>query len=243
MSTIAIVPARAGSKRIPHKNMIGFMGKPLIGWTLEAAKDSRLFDRIVVSTDDPQIAAVAQRFGIDTPFLREEAVDDLSPVSLATIAALKQAQRHWSEQYDVVIQLMANCPLRGAADITRSYEHFLAGSSPFQLSCFKFGWMNPWWAATIGASAIPRFIFPDALKTRSQDLPDLFCPTGAIWIGRVERLLEDKTFYGPGHTFHAIDWKAAVDIDNYEDVEFAEAVFHLLHKRRETDRGTPRGPS
>jgi len=231
MTTIAVVPARGGSKRIPHKNIIDFMGKPLIGWTLEAARDSRIFDRIVVSTDDPEIAAVATRFGIDTPFLREEAVDDVAPVSLAAIAALQQAQRHWNERYDVVIQLMANCPLRGASDIARSYEHFLAAGASFQLSCFKFGWMNPWWAATIGERAIPQFIFPHALKARSQDLPDLYCPSGAIWIARAERLLEEKTFYGPGHTFHAIDWKAAVDIDNYEDVELAEAVFHLVHKR------------
>lgn len=230
MKTIAIVPARGGSKRIPHKNIINFMGKPLIAWTLEAVKESGVFDRIVVSTDDGQIAEIARRFGIDTPFLRQEAIDDLAPVSLATIAALKQAQDYWNEEYEVVVQLMPNCPLRGARDITESYDHFLSSSANYQLSCFKFGWMNPWWAAKLDEGSIPEFIFPNALKKRAQDLPALFCPTGAIWIARTRQLLADKTFYGEGHRFHPIDWKSAVDIDNYEDIEFAEAVFNLLHK-------------
>jgi len=231
MKTIAVIPARGGSKRIPHKNIMNFMGKPLIVWTIEAAKKSCLFDRVVVSTDDGEIAKVAVNVGIEVPFLRQEAKDDLTPVSVATIAAIKQAQDHWNEEYDVVIQLMANCPIRGSREITQSYNHFVENNVNFQLSCFKFGWMNPWWATKLDKDFIPEFIFPDALKKRSQDLPDLFCPTGAIWIARTKQLLEDKTFYGKGHIFHAIDWKAAVDIDNYEDVEFAEAIFGLLHKQ------------
>lgn len=231
MKTIAIIPARGGSKRIPHKNIMNFMGKPLIAWTIEAAKESCLFDRIVVSTDDVEIAKVATTLGIDIPFLRQEANDDSTPVSLATIAAIKQAQDHWNEEYDVVIQLMANCPIRGGREIAQSYEHFVGSKAIYQLSCFKFGWMNPWWATKLDANLIPEFIFPDALKKRSQDLPDLFCPTGAIWIARTKQLLVDKTFYGQGLTFYPIDWKAAVDIDNYEDVEFAEAVYQLPHRQ------------
>jgi CMP-N-acetylneuraminic acid synthetase len=230
MKTIAIIPARGGSKRIPHKNTMDFMGRPLIAWTIEAAQESGVCDRIVVSTDDAEIAHVATSLGIDVPFLREEANDDIAPVSLATIAAVNQAHEYWKEAYDVVIQLMANCPIRGSKEIVRSYEHFIAGKVNYQLSCFKFGWMNPWWATKLDENSRPEFIFPDALKTRSQDLPDLYCPTGAIWIAHAEQLLKDKTFYGQGHTFYPIDWKAAVDIDNYEDVEFAQVVFRLVHE-------------
>ena len=230
MKTIAIIPARGGSKRIPHKNIMDFMGRPLIAWTIEAAKDSAIFDRIVVSTDDVEIAQVSTQYGIEVPFLRNAATDDIAPVSLATIAAINQAQEYWNEQYDVVIQLMANCPIRGNAEISQSYEHFIGSKVNYQLSCFKFGWMNPWWATKLDENLKPEFIFPEALKKRSQDLPDLFCPTGAIWIGRVKQLMQDQTFYGNGHTFYPIDWKAAVDIDNYEDVEFAQIVFSYIHK-------------
>jgi CMP-N-acetylneuraminic acid synthetase len=230
MKNIAIIPARGGSKRIPHKNIMDFMGRPLIAWTIDAAKESGIFDRIVVSTDDAEIAQVTKNLGIDVPFLRKDAKDDIAHVSLATISAINQAQEFWNEEYEVVVQLIANCPIRSSKEIVQSYEHFIISKVNYQLSCFKFGWMNPWWAIKLDDNLMPDFIFPDALIKRSQDLPDLFCPTGAIWIARVNQLLKDKTFYGQGHIFYPIDWKAAVDIDNYEDVDFAEAVYNLVHK-------------
>lgn len=230
MKTIAVIPARGGSKRIPRKNIMDFMGKPLIAWTVEAAKESGVFDRIVVSTDDKETARIVEKLGVEVPFFREEATDDQSPVSVATIAAINQAQAHWHEEYDVVVQLMANCPLRGSKEIVDSYNNFKRGNAHFQLSCFKFGWMNPWWAMRLDDQQRHEFLFPEALKMRSQDLADLFCPTGAIWIARISQLLVDKTFYGKGHTFFPIDWKSAVDIDNYEDVDFAKAVFSIIPK-------------
>jgi CMP-N-acetylneuraminic acid synthetase len=229
MKTIAVIPARGGSKRIFHKNIMNFMGKPMIAWTIEAAKESGVIDRIVVSTDDVEIAQIAEQHGIEVPFLRKEANDDVSPVSLATIAAINQAQEYWHEEFEFVIQLMANCPVRRGKEITESFDHFIRNKAKFQLSCFKFGWMNPWWALKLDANLRHEFIFPDALKKRSQDLQDLFCPTGAIWIARIDQLLIDKTFYGTDHTFYPIDWKSAVDIDTYEDVDFARAVFTLIH--------------
>ncbi|MBV6518759.1 MAG: CMP-N,N'-diacetyllegionaminic acid synthase [Candidatus Brocadia fulgida] len=225
IKTVAVIPARGGSKRIPGKNLMNFMGKPLIVWTIEAALRAGIFQRIVVSTDDEKVAAVATGHGIEVPFLRKEASDDVSPVSAATISALKQAGKFWNEEYDVVIQLMANCPLRGSAEIGEAYHNFVKHDFCFQLSAFRFGWMNPWWAAKINSDHRPEFIFPEALKKRSQDLDALYCPTGAIWIARVDKLLQENTFYGNDYRFFPMDWKAAVDIDTYEDVEFAKALY------------------
>jgi CMP-N-acetylneuraminic acid synthetase len=227
VKTIAIIPARGGSKRIPHKNIMNFMGKPIIAWTIEASLKSEIFDRILVSTDDEKILKVAEDYGINVPFLRNDANDDVTPVSMATFTAVKQAQEYWNEEYDVVVQLMANCPIRGSKEIRDSYNHFMENNAGFQISCFKFEFMNPWWAAKLDTNSKPEFIFPEALKTRSQDLPPLYCPTGAIWIARVKELMKVKTFYGPDHIFYPISWKAATDIDNYEDIEFAKVVFQL----------------
>jgi CMP-N-acetylneuraminic acid synthetase len=221
-NTVAIIPARGGSKRVPGKNIMEFCGKPMIQWTIEAAQESKLFDEIVVSTDDPLIAKVSESCGASVPFLRESKADDFSPVSEATVETLKQLKKG-GKHFENVVQLFAVCPLRNAEDITKAFRFFQEQGKPFVISCFRYAWMNPWWALTLDSSHQATWIFEDA-KKRSQDLPDLFCPTGAIWIANAERLLEDKTFYGKGHIFWEMDWKRAVDIDNYEDIRLAKAL-------------------
>lgn len=221
---LAVIPARGGSRRIPGKNLIPIGGRPMIEWTIRAAIDSRLFDRIVVSTDDRAIANVATAAGADVPFMREAFADDQSPVSLATIDAVQRLQRD-GQSYDVVTQLMANCPLRNAAHIADAIANFDAGTAAFQLSCFKYGWMNPWWAFKRKADGTADVLFPEAMKTRSQDLEQLYCPSGAIWIARSEALLAARTFYGKGAAFWPLPWQAALDIDDDDDLAMAQALF------------------
>ena len=221
---IAVIPARGGSKRLPKKNIIDFFGKPLIAWTIEAALQSKLFDRIVVSTDSGEISDIAQDYGAEVPFLRDSSYDDHSPVSAATVATLKQAQLTLGETYDIVIQLMANCPLRNSKDIVNAYQNFLSIGSDSQISCFKFGWMNPWWAVTLDDTKHPLPLFPEKAGKRSQDLPPLYCPTGAIWIAKYAALMESGTFYTPGHTFFSMPWQSALDIDDQDDLEMCRAV-------------------
>ncbi|GCC50611.1 acylneuraminate cytidylyltransferase family protein [Chryseotalea sanaruensis] len=219
---VAIIPARGGSKRIPGKNIIDFMGKPLIAWTIEAARDSGLFEKIVVSTDSEEIATVARQWGAEVPGLRDSKADDYSPVSEATIRTL-QLMEEQGIYFDEVIQLFAVCPLRNAQDIINAYQYFVKSKSNFLISCFKYTWMNPWWAVTLDQEGHPSWIFEDA-KKRSQDLPELFSPTGAIWVANVEALYNENTFYGNGHVFWEMNWKRAVDIDNYEDLELAKML-------------------
>jgi N-acylneuraminate cytidylyltransferase len=199
----------------------------MIAWTIDAARKSDLFDRVVVSTDSPEIAAVARECGVEVPFLRSKNADDHAPVSSATIAALIQAGSEWKEEYEIVCQLMPNCPLRTATHIRDAYDNFVRAESDFQISCFKFGWMNPWWAVRLSREGVPERLFPEAGLKRSQDLEDLYCPTGAIWLARVPALMTAGTLIGPGHRFFPIDWKAAVDIDDQDDIEMAEAVHKL----------------
>ncbi len=154
---IAVIPARGGSKRIPHKNIIDFMGQPIIVWTIRAALQSGIFKRVIVSTDDKKIAQMAEDNGVEVPFLREKYADDHSPLSLAVMEALEQAENHYNEKYDTVVQLMVNCPIRKSEQIIDAYKNFVASSAKFQISCFKFGWMNPWWAVKLGDGNLPTF--------------------------------------------------------------------------------------
>lgn len=223
-SAIAVIPARGGSRRIPHKNVIDFHGKPMIAWTIEAALASGLFAHVLVSTDDVNIAAIARSCGAEVPFLRDVAADDMTPVVEATLAALRQAEAHWGEHHDTVVQLMPNCPLRGCDEIVTALARFKTDVAPSLVSCFRYGWMNPWWAHRVDASGKADPLFKEALSRRSQDLDILYCPTGAVWIANVAALKEGRTFFGPGHIFHPIHWTSAIDIDDEEDLAMARAV-------------------
>jgi CMP-N-acetylneuraminic acid synthetase len=224
---IAIILARGGSKRLPRKNVLPLGGQPMLAWTVSAAIEANSFDRVLVSTDDEEIAALARGLGAEVPFLRDTAADDHATSSEATWVALLQAEAYWGQTYEVVAQLMANCPFRSANDIREAIQVFEAGSAPAQISAFRFGWMNPWWAARLQIDGQPEWLFPEAKGARSQDQAPLYCPSGALWLARRTAFLDRADFYLQGHTLHPISWLAGMDIDDEDDLAMAEACLAL----------------
>jgi N-acylneuraminate cytidylyltransferase len=227
MKAIAIIPARGGSKRIPGKNIIDFGGRPMIAWTIQAALDSGIFNKVLVSTDSAEIAEISIHHGALVPFLRKNNADDMTPASQATLSSLVQAEKHWDTNFDTVVQLMPNCPLRTAKDIRESMNIFTERASKFQISVFRYGWMNPWWAMTVDKVGIPERLFESASQNRSQDLEALYCPTGAIWIAKRESLIAADTFYGPGYRVNELSWLSAIDIDDEGDLAMAQCALAL----------------
>ena len=143
---LAVIPARGGSKRIPGKNVRPMQGRPLLAYTVEAAVGSGLFERVIVTTDSAEIAVIARASGAEVPFLRDPTLaDDITPVSRATIDVLERLGQA-GQAYEQVCQLMPNCPLRTADDVTASHRQFVATSASAQISVVRFGWQNPWWA-------------------------------------------------------------------------------------------------
>ena len=227
MATIAVIPARGGSKRIPRKNVRDLVGKPMIAYTIEAACASGLFERVVVSTDSREIAEIAERHGAEAPFLRDAVLaDDVTPVSLATVDALERLDPERT-RYDRVAQLMPNCPLRSAEDLQNSHVQFRASKSTSQISVVRYGWQNPWWAMRRNEELKLNPIFPEQMKQRSQDLPELFCPTGAIWWASTEALRREKTFYMEGQTGWEMPWQRGIDIDTPDDWAMAEVLLKI----------------
>lgn len=220
-SSVCIIPARSGSKRIANKNIIDFRGKPLLVWTIEAAQKSEKFDRIIVSTDSEDIKKIATNNGALVPKLRTKYSDDHSPVSLATLSSLVDAENVLAERFDVVTQLMPNCPFRNHHTIRKFQEAFLTNNYDSLLSCADFGWHKPWWAFELEASNNAKFLFPEMLKQRSQDLKTLYSVSGAIWSIRSSLLKKHNTFYLENASFYPIDRIQAVDIDTFEDLNFA----------------------
>lgn len=224
VSSIAIIPARSGSKRIPGKNIKLMNGKPLIAWTIEAALGAGCFDRVLVSTDSEEIAGEAEKSGCEVPFLRVENADDHAMSSAATLTALEQAEQYFSEEYEIVSQLMPTTPLRSDEHIRQAYDHFLSNNNNAQISCTRFTWQNPWWSVTLDENGKPKALFEDKKLQRSQDLVSLYCPTGAVWIARTEIFKKEQTFYTSQHVYHPIDWIAGIDIDTLEDFVFVERM-------------------
>jgi CMP-N-acetylneuraminic acid synthetase len=222
---IAVIPARGGSKRLPRKNLIDFFGKPLLAWTIEAALASRLFDRVLVSTDDPEIAETARAHGSEVPFLRQAHSDDHSTISDVAVHALRQVESKLAETFDTIALLQPTCPLRDAHDINAGMQAFEESHAPFQASCFRFPWMNPWWAFRRDAVGHAEWLFPDMVGRRSQDQPPVFGLTGALYVGRVAALLGHGSFYGPGQRFQPISWISAIDIDDETDLDVARAGY------------------
>ena len=230
---IAIVPARGGSKRLPRKNVIDFFGKPLMAWSIEAGLKSGLFDRVMVSTEDPEIAEIARRHGAEVPFMREVHADDHSTVSHVTTHVLRQAEEKLGETFDTVVMLQATCPLRDADDVKNAVRLFEASRTEFQMSCFQFYWTNPWWMFQRKPDGTAKWAFPEMIERRSQDQPPAFGLTGAICIAKVDALLRSGTFYGPGQRFEPISWISAVDIDDEDDIAFARAAYQVRHLKPE----------
>jgi pseudaminic acid cytidylyltransferase len=227
VSLIAIIPARGGSKRIPHKNIRLFEGKPIIGHTIGAALESGLFQQVMVSTDDEEIAEIARQYGADVPFLRDARLaDDFTPVSAATADALGKLDPT-GDRFETIAQLMPNCPLRSSTDVIDSYRQFEKSSTESQISVVRYGWQNPWWAMKENEQRELEPLFKEKMSARSQDLPDLFCPTGAIWWTRTEVLRRTKTFHVERRSGWEIPWQRGIDIDTLDDWKMAEVLFKL----------------
>ena len=210
---IAVIPARGGSKRIPRKNMLRFGGKPMLVWTIEAAIYSDLFDKIIVSTDDWEIAGTAEGAGAEV-HMREGLADACTPVSLVTIDVVSKYGG------DTICQLLPTCPLRTFQDIKDAHTAFIKSGNPSQISITNYGWQNPQWAVDENA----RMVFQDEFFTRSQDLPQLFHPTGAVWFADSTPLILNKSFYMRGQRGWFIPWLRAIDIDTPEDLELAKLI-------------------
>jgi N-acylneuraminate cytidylyltransferase len=188
-----------------------------------------LFDRVIVNTDSHVIADIAIQFGAEVPNLRDPSLaDDYTPVSLVTINTLKELDPT-GITYQYVAQLMANCPLRPSESIVESYHHFLQRDADVQMSVTRYGWLNPWWAMERDGGGVLTPLFREQLKQRSQDLPELFCPSGAVWWAKSDVLCQNQTFHVENRIGWEMPWQEAVDIDDEADWQMAEFLMQMHH--------------
>ncbi len=233
MKILGLIPARGGSKGIPGKNITLLAGKPLIGWTLEAAHASARLSRVIVSTDDPQIAEVAAQCGADVPFLRpSELATDSAPVIEAVEFTLRKLAQDFGEHYDAIVLLQPTSPLRATADIDAALELALNRNAPALISVCEAS-PHPWLARTISEDGSLGYLFPGAaVRSSRQDYPPAFMINGAIYFSTCESLLTSGKFQPPGTIAYQMPAERSLDIDNPWELKLAEL---LLQSRRGMD--------
>lgn len=220
----AVIPARGGSKRIPRKNIREFCGQPMIAWSIRAALTSGCFDRIIVSTDDPEIAATAVRFGAEAPFLRPaQLADDYTGTTAVVQHAVNELQAV-GEHCDEVCCLYATAPFVVADDLRRGLDLLRAGGGDYAFSVTSFAFPIQR-ALRIDAAQRISLFQPEHADTRSQDLEEAFHDAGQFYWGTAKAWLDARVIYGPDSTPVYLPRHRVQDIDTLEDWERAELMF------------------
>jgi pseudaminic acid cytidylyltransferase len=221
--SLCVIPARGGSKRIPHKNIKPFHGRPMIGWSIAAARASGLFDRIVVSTDDPKIAAVAQGEGADVPFLRPAALSD---DHTATVPVIAHAVTALDLPPDTpVCCLYATAPFVQGDDLAAGLAILPTARFVLAVTSFPFPIQR---ALRRGNDGSVEMIDPALARTRSQDLEEAWHDAGQFYWARAEVWRSDLPALGPGAKAVVLPRHRVQDIDTPEDWTRAELLFAVL---------------
>jgi pseudaminic acid cytidylyltransferase len=224
---IAVIPARGGSKRIPRKNIRMFCGKPIIAYSISAAQQTGLFDQVVVSTDDEEIASVGREFGATTPFMRpKEIADDFT----GTNAVVKHAVAWFNAQSNDVTHaccLYATAPLLQANFITQGYEALSRSDAAFAFSVTSYAFPIQR-AVRITPDGRVDAIYPEHRMTRSQDLEHAYHDAGQFYWGTARAFLEDMPVFAPHSIGVILPRHLVQDIDTLEDWDQAELMYRAI---------------
>jgi pseudaminic acid cytidylyltransferase len=231
---LCVIPARGGSRRIPRKNIRLFAGKPIIGYSIEVALASRLFDHVVVSTDDEEIAGVARAFGAEIPFLRPK---DLSDEFAGTNAVVKHAIRWYlnrGTKVDYTCCIYATAPFLQARYLREGFETLASSSKSFSFSVTSFPFPIQR-AVRINADGAIEAFYPEFASTRSQDLEDAYHDAGQFYWGRAKAFLSDVILFSSFSLPVILPRYLVQDIDTLEDWHRAELMFQARRLIGEPD--------
>jgi len=226
---IAIIPARGGSKRIPRKNIKLFHGKPLIAYSIELALESGLFERVIVSTDDQEIAMIAKQYGAEVPFMRpEQLADDHTGTGDVVDHAIKHMQAS-GQQYDYLCTIYATAPLLQKEFLIEGYNKLINSNAEqaFSVTSMPFPIQRTF---KINESGRCEMFQPDCFFTRSQDLEEAYQDAGQFYWKSLNKPATDITF-GKGSIPIILPRYLVQDIDTLEDWEQAELMYQLIQQR------------
>lgn len=224
---LAVIPARGGSKRIPRKNIKLFCGKPMIAWSIEAALESRCFDKVIVSTDDAEIAEIARTWGAEVPFIRPA---ELSNDYIGTIPIIHHALDWFvqkGEEPDNICCLYATAPFVSASDLKQGLEVLQSEncSYAFSVTSFPFPIQR---AIRITESNRTQMFYPEHFNTRSQDLEEAWHDAGQFYWGQINAWQQELPLFSEDSAPVYIPRYRVQDIDTMEDWVRAEWLFKTM---------------
>ena len=226
MSSVAIITARGGSKRIPKKNIKEFCGKPIIAYSIEAALESQVFDEVMVSTDSKEIKEVAEQYGARVPFLRSEATSNDYATTADVLEEVLTTYNKLGKQFDAFACIYPTAPFITAEKLAEAMQ--LISDADAVISVVRFSF--PPQRAFVVRDGSVQFQYPEFERARSQDLEPIYHDCGQFYICNTQKFLEKHSLILPKTKPYILPDEEVQDIDTMSDWEIAEAKYAVLHK-------------
>lgn len=228
---ICIIPARGGSKRIPRKNIKEFNGKPIIAYSIEAALQSNCFSKVIVSTDDLEIAETAEKYGAYVPFIRPKILsDDYVGTTAVTKHAIEWFEREKSISVENVCCLYATAPFVEAATLKKALKQLQEEKAEYCFSLTNYPYPIQR-AVRLTEMNRVEMIYPDQNDTRSQDLVDSYHDAGQFYWGQSSAFKEMKPLFSDISSPYVLPYYLVQDIDTLNDWKRAEIIYQFLQQR------------
>lgn len=223
---LAIIPARGGSKGIPHKNIINLCGKPLIAYTIESAKQSTYIDTVIVSTDDVDIQRISEDYGASVPFLRDAKIASDEATTISVVVDAVERLKEKEQIFDAVVLLQPTSPLRTTEEIDVAIDIFFQNEMNGVVSV-NVAEVSPFLLRTIKGSQLQRIISENS-TIRRQDMPTYYEVNGAIYINAISDIKESLSF-NDNPIPYIMSCERSVDIDTWDDLEKAKYYLNNKH--------------
>lgn len=229
MKSIAIIPARGGSKRIPRKNIKDFLGMPIIAYSIKAALESGVFDEVMVSTDDEEIAEVAREYGANVPFLRSPETSNDFATTADVINEVLDTYSKAGKEFEVVACIYATAPFVTPERLVEAGETLKSGKFDSAFTCVEYSYPIQR-SLVIGKDGKISMKWPDYKNSRSQDLEKTYHDAGQFYFATVDAFKRANSFWGENTAPIVLSELEVQDLDTPTDWALAEMKYKLLRK-------------
>ena len=224
LTALAVIPARSGSKRLPRKNFLEFKGKPIVEWTIKSACEAKIFDKIILTSDDKQAKDISKNYPIYFQEREAQLASDKSTLVDVCLDII-QKEAELDNHYDLIFCLYATSPLRDAKDLKNIFNKFVDQNASAVIAVTKY-LHYPYQAMQVNPNSSISYYWPDKANIRSEKMPTLLAGNGSTYAIKVNELIKNKNFVPPSDVFsyEMPIWKS-LDIDTKDDYDMLTMMF------------------